>query len=237
VTDAVIVGVYRQRNAAHVRRLLEPALDASWMTGWWALDRIAPELSHVTVGTGPGLKLPLLNRTLEAIDASAPWTVLADDDMQFRRGDAVQLVQLCERARLDLAQPARAPGTHRSHGLTTRIGWSRARTTDFVESGPLVVVGPRFRERILPLPDERGMGWGVELDWFDLLDDGCALGIVDAVTIEHLEDLGQDYDPTDLHVQLLHELAAHGHPEWQGMRTTLQVWRPWQRSPPWARAR
>ena len=44
-----------------VRRLLEPALAHGWVAAWWAHDEVADELADVTVGVGPGAKLPLLN--------------------------------------------------------------------------------------------------------------------------------------------------------------------------------
>jgi hypothetical protein len=158
---------------------------------------------------------------------------VSDDDLRFVKGDVVRLVTLCDRAGFDLAQPARAFGTQRSHEITAAVPRSRARATTFVESGPLFVVGPRCRDRILPLPEQRGMGWGVEIDWHDLRADGCRLGIVDATPVEHLGDWGEDYDFTDMRRELLAELETHGHPMWAGMRETLVVWRPWQWKPRW----
>jgi hypothetical protein len=231
---AAIVGIYRQQNADHVARLLEPAREAGWAAAWWALDSRSPLLDDVTVGEGAGLKLPLLNETLRRLGSAAPWTIVSDDDLAFRKGDVVRLVKACENGGLDLAQPARAPGTERSHGITAAIHWSRMRLTTFVESGPIVAIGPRCRDRILPLPDERGMGWGVEIDWFDLARNGCRLGIVDGVLIEHLGRRAEHYDDTEIRRRLLAELESRGHPLWDGMRNTIAVWRPWQRTPPWS---
>lgn len=230
---AGIVGIYRCENVEHVRRLIEPALARGWRTAWWGLDGTHHVLAEVTVGEGPGLKLPLLNETLRRLDHRSDWTVVSDDDLRFVKGDVVRLVTLCERAGLDLAQPARAFGTQRSHEITAAVRRSRVRTTTFVESGPLFVVGPHFRERILPLPDRRGMGWGLEIDWHDLLAEGCRLGIVDATPIEHLGKWAQDYETTELQRNLRAELEAHGNPMWSGMRETLAVWRPWQPRPRW----
>jgi len=230
-----IVGIYRRRNAQHVRRLLQPALEHDWRAGWWALDGVDPELSEVTVGEGPGLKLPLLNETLRRLGPPSPWTVLSDDDLRFQNGNVVSFVNLCVRADLDLAQPARAVGTQASHEITAAVRLSRARLTTFVESGPLVAVGPRCREQVLPLPESRGMGWGVEIDWHDLSLDGCRLGIVDSTPIKHLGEWAGDYDLTEMRRDLLLELEQHGHPMWHGMRTTLAVWRPWRLRPKWSK--
>jgi hypothetical protein len=231
-----IVGVYRRRNAEHVVRLLQPALEQGWVTGWWALDETDPALASVTVGEGPGLKLPLLNETLARTGGRTEWTVVADDDVRFRKGNVARFVRAAERGGFDLAQPARARGTHLSHGITAAPRFSRARQTTFVESGPLWAVGPRFRDQVLPLPEGRGMGWGVEIDWHDLRAEGCRLGIIDAVQIEHLGETAEDYDDTEIRRRLLEELETHGHPSWAGLRETVAVWRPWRFRPPWESA-
>jgi hypothetical protein len=226
-----IVGIYREANAATVERLLEPALAAGWSTAWWALDRVATPLAPVTVGEGPGEKLPLLNRVLELHGPVAGPLLLSDDDIGFERGDLGQLVELTEQAGLALAQPAHAEGSEVSHGITRARPRSRVRLTTFVESGPLVVVAPACVSRVTPLPDTRGMGWGLELDWIDL---GCRLGIVDAVRIRHLGKVSATYDDTALRARMREELAARGLDGWAPLQRTLAVWRPWQRRPPWS---
>jgi len=224
-----IVGVYRQRNADHVLRLLEPALAAGWPTAWWALDGVHPDLAEYTIGEGSGEKLPLVNRTLERLPP-ATWTVISDDDVEFRRGDVVEFVGTCEALQFDLAQPARARGTHTSHKVTEAPRRSRARLTTFVEGGPLYAVGSRYRERILPLPEHLGMGWGVEIEWYDLHREGCRLGIVDEVLIEHVGE-GKAYDYHEMNRRVKEEAAARGNPRWEA----LAVWRPWQTHAPWVR--
>lgn len=233
--EGLLVGVYRRACVCHVLRLLEPALEHGWRSAWWALDGVHPLLDEITVGEGPGEKLPLVNETLSRSGFAARWTVVSDDDVHFRRGDVVRFVQLCERASFDIAQPARARGSNRSHDITTAIRLVRARRTTFVESGPLFAVGPRWRDRVLPLPNERGMGWGVELDWFDIVDAGCRLGIVDATVIEHLGNVGVDYDTGEIHSRLRAELAARGAEDWAPFQRTLAAWRSWQPRPPWRR--
>jgi hypothetical protein len=228
------VGVYRQENAEHVRRLIDPALRAGWVSAWWALDDTDPRLADYTVGEGPGLKLPLVNLTLKSLVVTPEWTVISDDDLRFRRGDVVRFIRLCEKAKFDLAQPARARGTQFSHAITTRVRFSRARATTFVEVGPLFAVGRRFRDKVLPLPEHRGMGWGTELDWFDLFEAGSRLGIVDATSVEHLGVLAKDYDYTEVKRRLTEEFAARGRARWEGMRETVDIWRPWRQKPPWA---
>ena len=228
-----IVGVYREASSPVVERLLAPALAAGWSTAWWALDRTTSSLAAVTVGEGAGEKLPLLNRVLEHHGPVEGPLLLSDDDIVFERGDVVELVALSERAGLALAQPAHAAGSEVSHGITRARRGSRVRLTTFVESGPLVVVAADAVARVAPLPEARGMGWGLELDWIDL---GVPVGIVDAVRVRHLGKVSGTYDDTELRTRMRAELAERGLDGWAPLQRTLAVWRPWQRRPPWRTA-
>jgi hypothetical protein len=242
VTGASIafVSIYRSRNAAQLQRVLEPARTAGWAVALWALDDPVQSLSAETVGVGPGEKLPLVNEILARSSIDTSWLVVCDDDVAFTRGDVVSLVDLVREAGLDLAQPARSDDNSRyehnvAHPITKVHAWSRTRRTTFVEIGPVFVVGPRWRDSILPFPADRGMGWGIELDWNDLHERGCRLGIVDAVSVAHLGEPGGDYD-FDGEVGRMHaELSARGLRGWGDVQKTLAVWRPWQRVPPWRR--
>ena len=234
MSTPTIVGVYREANAATVEALLAPALAAGWTTAWWALDRVAPSLERHTVGSGPGEKLPLLNETLARHGPPSGALVLSDDDVAFAAGDLTTLHGLAERARLDLAQPAHASGSEVSHGITRAQPRSRARLTTFVESGPLVLVSASWVGRVTPLPESRGMGWGVELDWIDLRNVGCRLGIVDAVRVVHLGKVAATYDDASVREAMRAELRERGVEDWGPLQETLATWRPWRRRPPWA---
>ena len=230
-----IVGVYRERNAHVVERLLAPALGAGWTTAWWALDRIAGPLAEYTVGEGAGEKLPLLNEVLARHGLPEDALVLSDDDVEFTRGDLVELASVARQAGLGVAQPAHATGSEVSHGITRARPRSRVRRTSFVESGPLVFVAAEWVPRITPLPAWRGMGWGLELDWIDLTAEGCRLGIVDAVQIRHLAKVGATYDDAEIRARMRDELRVRGVSDWAPLQSTLATWRPWKRRPPWDR--
>jgi hypothetical protein len=106
--------------------------------------------------------------------------------------------------------------------------------TTFVECGPLFVVSPGWRARITPFPAERGMGWGLELDFARLRPDGCLLGIVDAVRIRHLGTVGSEYETRARTEAMRAELAEHGVREWSELQQTLATWWAWEKRPPWA---
>jgi hypothetical protein len=237
---ASLIGVYRRRNASSVAELVSVTLERGWPTAWWALDELEPDLARVTVGEGRGTRLSLLNELAGHVPQQG-YLVVSDDDVIFTRGSLHSLVVLCDRARLDLAQPARSDDNSRfelnvAHAITRARRLSRVRLTTFVETGPLVVVGPSWRDRILPFPEERGMGWGVELDWHELWKGGCVLGIVDAVRVAHLGDPGSEYDATLEATRIHEELARRRYEGWKDLQRTVGIWRPWTKTPPWLRS-
>jgi hypothetical protein len=240
-STSALIGIYRTRNAHHVHAVIESARAAGWETALWALDEAHDQLADVTVGVGHGAKLQLLNQVVSRAGIGKGWVVVSDDDVSFTRGDVVELVALCGRADLDLAQPARSDDNSRyefnvAHPITLARRLSRARRTTFVEVGPVFVVGPRWWDRLIPLPEERGMGWAVSLDWYGLHERGCRLGIVDAVHVVHHGEPGADYD-FEAQVTRIHgELEDRGLAGWSAVQRTLEFWRPWQRFPPWSRA-
>jgi hypothetical protein len=234
VTQAAVYCVYRRRNAAVVERLLEPALVAGWTVALWALDKPDPKLDSLTAGSGAGTKFELVNRLLaERPPGSIDHVVIADDDAVFVRGDLVSFVATAARAGLDLAQPAHVLWSNISHRITWMRPLSRARLTSFVEIGPIFAVAPAWRDRVLPFPAGVGMGWGLELQWIDLREEGCRLGIVDSTPVRHLARFATAYAPDEEIERLTRLLEERGAPGWRGLRRTLATWRSWRRRPPW----
>ena len=111
-----LVGIYRPRNAQHVQDVSAPILARGGNVAWWALDEIVDDLAAITVGSGQGAKLPLLNEILRRSDTSTAWLVVSDDDLVFDRGDAVALVSLLRPRR---PRP-RTTGTKRGGTSITR---------------------------------------------------------------------------------------------------------------------
>jgi hypothetical protein len=229
----LLAGVYAAEKAERLVRVAGPATRAGWEVALWALDGIDERLAGVTRGSGAGFRLENLNRVLGPVLEEPRWVVLCDDDVEFVRGDVVRLVAECEAAGFGLAQPAHAPGSHVSHGHTRAVPRSRSRAVTFIECGPISVVSPHWCERVLPLPEWRGMGWGLELEWMDLRAEGCVLGIVDAVTYLHLDAVGQTYDEAVERERMRAELEARGIDDLSARQSTLGTWRPWRRRPPW----
>ena len=235
--SASLYAVYRRRNAAVLERLLEPAREAGWPVALWALDEPEQRLADWTLGSGAGTKFELVNRLLaERPPESSHHVVVADDDAEFKRGSIVSFLDLARQAELDLAQPAHTLRSNISHRITWARPLSQARLTTFVEIGPIFSVSPGWRDRIVPLPEDMGMGWGLELRWMDLQAEGCRLGIVDATPVRHLARFATAYAADEESARLQRLLEERGAPGWKGLRRTLAVWRPWQSRPPWAQS-
>jgi hypothetical protein len=234
VTPPLLAGVYSSRNTQRVERVVRPATAAGWDVALWSLDDVPASLEEATRGRGPGSRLQLLNRLLEHARGLPRWVVLCDDDVGFVRGDVVRLVSESEAAGFGLSQPAHAEGSHVSHGHTRAVARSRARSVPFIEAGPVSVLSPTWCGRVLPLPEWRGMGWGLELEWMDLRDEGCILGIVDRVQYLHLDPIGRTYDESAERERMRADLDARGIADLSDFQTTLETWRPWSRRPPWS---
>jgi hypothetical protein len=220
-----VASVYRAQNAANVAKMVEPLAAVGGSVRLWSLDDVPDRLRRWTQGSGPGRRFELLNRLLA--DAAPGWTVLADDDVCFRRANLLDLVGISDLLGLDISQPSHALGSNVSHPFTRTTPFSVARLTSFVEIGPVVVFSPAALPHVVPLPEE-GMGWGTEIAWSDLQrTSGLKLGIVDAVRIEHLGAVGNAYSSEDEFERLGEIFAREGLEGWSSLQRTHQHVRPW----------
>ena len=210
-------------------------LPADWRVALWALDAPHPRLESHTVGSGPGTKFELLNRLYAHANPPADFdVVVTDDDVVFRRGGSLQrLVTLVHSAGLSLAMPAHGKRSPHSFGITEHVPGAVARSTTFVEIGPLVVFTSAIRPRTLPFPEDIGMGWGLELSWHDLLGEGYRLGIVDALPIRHLGLVGVAYDEAPERTRLMRIFEERGITHWHDVQRVLGEWRQGEPTPPW----
>ena len=214
--------VYRARNAGTVAALLA-GLPPGTDVRLWALDEAVPGLP--TAGVGPGLRFVLLNRLLAGAPDDGAWTVLADDDVRLVRGSLQQAAALCRAAGVDVGQPAHAWNSYVSHDHTRRRVLSLVREVWFVEQGPVVLLSPAARARVLPLPEDVGMGWGIEYRWSSLRRDGLRLGIVDAVALRHLAPAGAGYDQAEARAVGHRLRREQGYGSVTELLRTTGVWR------------
>jgi hypothetical protein len=225
--------VYRARNAVIVEKLLAAA-PRGWNIHLWALDTQTPSLERYTSGVGPGGKFDLLQCLLDRFPPPrSSWVVLSDDDYVLHRGSLAQLVGLAKACSLDLAQPAHRRFVNVSHHITLVRPRVVARRTHFVEIGPVVVMSPLARTKLLPVRTT-SMGWGVEMLWSRAsLNGEIRLGIIDAITIEHLQPPGGDYDVGVALVEERRFLEQAGIRSYGDVQTNLDWWRRRRRAPDW----
>lgn len=224
----VMVCIYRARNAAPVRALVDAVHESgSGRCVLWALDEVVPDLAKYTAGCGAGSKFALLDALLDTAGLAGETSLLvADDDVCFRRGDLRRFLALVEVAGLDVAQPAHASTSAWNHHLLLVRPRVRVRWTNFVEIGPLFVFSPRAVRTLVPFGGAARMGWGLERVWSGLAArDGLTIGVVDEVTMVHLFPAGRSYDWRAAQQDQEALWRAHGLPAVDEPHTTTRVWR------------
>jgi hypothetical protein len=208
--SVLVVGVYRPGS------LLADALDRldsdthRVRMALGATAQAEPRLADRTLldGLGGG-KFENLNRLLERVgERDADWLLAVDDDVVLPARFLDRFVALCERFRLDLAQPAQTLRSHSAWRVTRRRPGSLVRETRFVEIGPLTAFGRRAAAELLPFPELR-FGWGLDLHWSALAGErGWRLGVVDATPVEHrAAAVGSTYPRDDAEAEAAQFLA------------------------------
>lgn len=231
-TKAMLVAIYRSRNAKILETLLWGE-DMSWCeVRLWSLDEVPDELRHWTVGNGPGGKFSLLNHLIQ--DADDPrYLIVADDDIVINHGNLRRLVETGSQADLGLFQASQANHSLWSHWITKRVRLAKVRETTFVEIGPLFVISPEWRTKFLPFPNDIGMGWGLELAWFRVQQAGCRFGVVDDVSLVHLVPPGASYMSDSDEYERLGRLERESGTSMEDTERVVTTWWRWQRLPPW----
>jgi GT2 family glycosyltransferase len=150
------------------------------------LERSRHKVELHTCPPGTLGKFENLNRLLSEHSASGhDWLLVVDDDIVLGRGFLDRLLFLCERFRLQLAQPAHRSRSHGAWPVTRRRSGSVVRETRFVEIGPVTAFAQATFDTLLPWPELR-MGWGLDAHWAALArEHGWRCGVVDAVAIAH----------------------------------------------------
>jgi hypothetical protein len=225
----VVVGVYRHDNARRMAALVPDG----WRSAFWALDAVHDDVRERTVGSGPGGKFALCNALVRHVEPRpGEWVVVVDDDVVVPAGlDA--FVRRAAEAGFGLCQPAHSRDSNASHPVTVRRRLHRARWFSYVEIGPVFAVSPQWQPRVLPFPEDMGMGWGLELLWMDLEREGLRLGIVDDVTMDHLVPPGRTYDLSVEGRRLETMLHERGARQLADLMRLHGRWWVWQRRPRW----
>lgn len=229
-----LFSIYRRANEGNVRAMIDGA-GAGSIVALHALDEVAPSLRECTVGVGPGLRMELIDALWRGRrPPDDHYVVVADDDVVFPGAGIGMLVDVAHRAGLDLAMPAHAPGSHHTFRVTRQRAAATVRLTKFVEVGPVMVASPRILRRIRPFPPSPGMGWGLDVRWSSLSGEGFRLGVVDAVPVIHLGEVGAAYSRPAEEARLLDACRDVGvSSAYELAHEVGPPWRPWHRRPPW----
>lgn len=134
-----------------------------------------------------GGKFENLNRLLAAAPplGEFDWLIVSDDDVELAPRFLDRALALCERLRLDIAQPAQTMRSHAAWRVTRRRPLSLARRTDYVEIGPVTIFSRRAAAELTPFPELR-FGWGLDNHWGALARErGWRLGILDSLPVRH----------------------------------------------------
>jgi hypothetical protein len=224
ISTVGFVSIYRRRNAALVCGLLQQ-LPEQASVRLWALDEPDERLRTWTIGTGPGGRLDLLNELVSSIGETCDVLVRADDDIRFVAGDVTALLRVGRAMGLDVFQPSHSRLSHCAYKFTQKRWLVSARRTTFVEQGPMVVMSAAAQRELLPLPADFGMGWGVEVQWWEA-SDRLRLGVVDAVAVRHDGGPGHGYDVEPERRRLQGELARVGATDLGDLQHEVERYRP-----------
>lgn len=232
-SDAPVVAVcaYRSKNAHFVETMIGQ-LPSRTDVRLHALDSIPPSLADKTVGQGKLLRTDALKSLLESSPIPEDgWVVIFDDDATFARSAPSKFLDIAKSAGLDLAGPAIEVGQPFSHDHTQVRPASVARTVQFVEIGPVVAMSPRAVQVLLPLPEDFGMGWGLDVEWTQAPN--ITRGYVDATPILHHGKVGASYNSEVERKRLEEILESYGLQTITELLGWKQSWRPWERRAPW----
>lgn len=228
-----VYSVYRRKNGDLLAGVLRSLPDAA--SHLHALDSTHPALAAWTRSVGPGTRIPLIAQLLAAHPPRpGDHVLMTDDDYEFLGTGGARFAGYAATAGLDIAMPAHHRRSRNSFPLTNAVALSTARETKFVESGPAVLMSPRAQRLVLPFPTDAQMGWGLDVWWSRLRQQGLRLGIVDATPIVHHGPVGAEYPQEAEQDYLSVELANSQTTSMFDIAVNVgRTWRPWQRRPRW----
>ena len=164
--------------------------------------------AHVDARVGVG-RLAKINALVAAAPAAFDWLIVIDDDVAIPAGWFDTFIDTLEAAAFVIANPAHNIHSFASFAVTQRQPGSIARTTAFVEQGPVVAIHRSILPHLMPLPEMR-WGWGIDFVWAQQARAyGWRIGIVDGAPITHLRAPAAAYDMREAFAEANAMLARH----------------------------
>jgi len=185
--DVLVVGIYRDgeiigRAVEELRRSHHRVTVRLGAMG----DPVGPladvtALSHLSRG-----KFQNVNDLLTGQEGH-DWLLVIDDDVELPAGFLDVFIEVCRTYDFALAQPAQTRYSNANWPVTKRRSLSVARTTRFVEIGPVTGVRADAMQRLLPFPEALRYGWGLDFHWAHVMQThGLRMGVVDVVAVKHV---------------------------------------------------
>jgi len=156
--------------------------------------RETTQSSHVPIVFKPGFRWPALYEILRDLGPDLggyKYVWLAPDDVSIRLEKIDSLFATMAELRLGVAQPSLTPNSYFAWPIVLSLMNCKFRRTNFVEA-----MAPCFRADVLraamPMFPNARFGWGMDWIWPQLVDEGSAAGIIDAVFLHHWRPMGQE---------------------------------------------
>lgn len=187
MTRPYLVFVRAGSRSLHPRLLAEdPRRNWDCAVSWYA-DRLPGDATPVEYESGGGFNkfdgFLEFWRTTPAAHAYR-YYLIVDDDVYFRPGDVSRFLEICDRHRTALSQPALAWTTHFNLNVTVANPVCRLRRVNFVEVMAPCFSGATLARLLETFPLTRST-WGLDVAWSRLLAREGGMYVVDAVQVEH----------------------------------------------------
>ncbi|HCK28812.1 hypothetical protein [Acinetobacter ursingii] len=159
---------------------------------WYAIgeNEVPDNMRNITIGHSREKipKFKLLNNILKEIDIQQyDLIIFSDDDIFIRKNFIDVYTHYINEYKFKLAQPARTKHSYYDHKICLQFdNKTLARSTNFVEIGPVFSITQDVFDKFLPFPEESPMGYGLDYVWPIISrENQFRIGIIDATPVDH----------------------------------------------------
>jgi hypothetical protein len=188
----LVIGVAlsdKPNNAVSIMDGLASSQDWQLDQRWHVIgENLLPKMTHVTSKSSQKEeKFKILNRIISEADLpSYEYLFVFDDDVEIPPSFVDQYLQIVDKRRYVLSQPARTHASFIDHYFVAQLFGIESRQTRFVEIGPVTCIHNSAYHLLLPFDLRAPMGWGLDFHWPTILsENNLKMGIIDQIPIEH----------------------------------------------------